>query len=75
MYSSRLLAIYRWLLHHLCIVLWLVGVAALTSTISMHEIGTAFIYEEGKISRAKGAWVETIVCGLSQYSVPFLRVR
>lgn len=42
----------------------LLVLAALTSTISMHEIGTAFIYEEGKISRAKGAWVETIVCGI-----------
>ena len=39
----------------------LLVLAALTSTISMHEIGTAFIYEEGKVSRAKGAWVETIV--------------
>ena len=38
----------------------LLVLAALTSTISMHEIGTAFIYEEGKVSRAKGAWVETI---------------
>ena len=42
----------------------LLVLAALTSTISMHEIGTAFIYEEGKVSRAKGAWVETIVCGV-----------
>ena len=42
----------------------LLVLAALTSTISMHEIGTAFIYEEGKVSRAKGAWVETIVCGI-----------
>ena len=31
----------------------LLVLAALTSTISMHEIGTAFIYEEGKVSRAK----------------------
>ena len=45
----------------------------------MHEIGTAFIYEEGKISRAKGAWFETIVCciiavfcSLSQGAVPDL---
>ena len=58
----------------LCLVL-----AALTSTISMHEIGTAFIYEEGKISRAKGAWFETVVCciiavfcSLSQGAVPDL---
>lgn len=33
----------------------LLVLAALTSTISMHEIGTAFIYEEGKVSRAKGS--------------------
>jgi len=40
----------------------LLVLAALTSTISMHEIGTAFFYEEMKVSRAKGAWVETIAC-------------
>ena len=39
----------------------LLVLAALTSTISMHEIGTACIYEEKKISRKKGAWVETII--------------
>ena len=57
----------------------LLVLAALTSTISMHEIGTAFIYEEGKISRSKGAWFETIVCciiavfcSLSQGAVPDL---
>lgn len=40
----------------------LLVLAALTSTISMHEIGTAFFYEEMKISRSKGAWIETAVC-------------
>ncbi len=40
----------------------LLVLAALTSTISMHEIGTAFFYEEKKISRKKGAWIETISC-------------
>ena len=40
----------------------LLVLAALTSTISMHEIGTAFFYEEMKVSRQKGAWVETIAC-------------
>lgn len=40
----------------------LLVLAALTSTISMHEIGTAFFYEERKISRQKGAWIETITC-------------
>lgn len=33
--------------------------AALTSTISMHEIGTAFFYEELHITRSRGAWIET----------------
>lgn len=40
----------------------LLVLAALTSTISMHEIGTAFFYEEMKITRTKGAWIETVVC-------------
>ena len=38
--------------------------AALTSTISMHEIGTAFFHEELHISRSKAAWVVTIVCSI-----------
>ncbi len=57
----------------------LLVLAALTSTISMHEIGTAFFYEERKISRKKGAWIETIACciigifcSLSQGAVPEL---
>ena len=40
----------------------LLSLAALTSTISMHEIGTAFFYEELHISRRKGAWIETVAC-------------
>jgi neurotransmitter:Na+ symporter, NSS family len=40
----------------------LLVLAALTSTISMHEIGTALFYEELHLSRSKGAWIETIVC-------------
>jgi NSS family neurotransmitter:Na+ symporter len=28
----------------------------------MHEIGTALFHEELKLSRNKGAWIETIVC-------------
>ena len=50
----------------------LLSLAALTSTISMHEIGTAFFYEELHISRKKGACIETcfavvigIFCSLS----------
>ena len=40
----------------------LLALAALTSTISMHEIGTAFFYEEMHISRRGGAWIETVAC-------------
>lgn len=36
--------------------------ASLTSTISMHEIGTAFIHEEWHLPRYKAAWVITICC-------------
>lgn len=65
----------------------LLALAALTSTISMHEIGTAFFYEELHISRNLGAWIETVVCcvigifcslsmgavdGLSLMGMPFL---
>ena len=65
----------------------LLALAALTSTISMHEIGTAFFYEELHISRNRGAWIETVVCcvigifcslsmgavdGLSLMGMPFL---
>ena len=35
--------------------------AALTSTISMHEIGTAFFTEELHLPRRKSAWVLTVV--------------
>ncbi|MBQ7471508.1 MAG: sodium-dependent transporter [Prevotella sp.] len=42
----------------------LLALAALTSTISMHEIGTAFFYEELHITRRQGAWIETIVCSV-----------
>ena len=38
--------------------------AALTSTISMHEIGTAFFHEEMKMPRRKAAWVLTLVCSV-----------
>ena len=38
--------------------------AALTSTISMHEIGTAFFHEELHLSRPKAAWVLTVVCSV-----------
>jgi NSS family neurotransmitter:Na+ symporter len=38
--------------------------AALTSTISMHEIGTAFFTEKLSLPRRKSAWVVTIVAGI-----------
>ena len=38
--------------------------AALTSTISMHEIGTAFFHEELRIKRSKAVWILTIICSL-----------
>ncbi len=38
--------------------------AALTSTISMHEIGTAFFHEELKLPRRRAAWILTVVCAL-----------
>lgn len=41
---------------------FLLALAALTSTISMHEIGTAFFYEELHINRKQGAWIETVCC-------------
>ena len=59
----------------------LLSLAALTSTISMHEIGTAFFYEELHVSRRSGAWVTTLVCStiaifcsLSQGAVYGLKV-
>ena len=38
----------------------LLAVAALTSTISMHEIGTAYFHEELKRPRAQAAWIVTV---------------
>lgn len=58
----------------------LLVLAALTSTISMHEIATAFFHEEFQISRRKGAWITTsvccvvaILCALSCGAVPELK--
>ena len=39
----------------------LLALAALTSTISMHEIGTSLIFEELHVSRKKGAVIETVI--------------
>ncbi len=38
--------------------------AALTSTISMHEIGTAFYTEEWNLPRRRSAWVLTVIASL-----------
>ena len=38
--------------------------AALTSTISLHEVLTAYLHEERNLSRTKAAWVVTIVTTL-----------
>lgn len=42
----------------------LLALAALTSTISMHEIGTAFFHEELHITRNQGAWIVTVLCSI-----------
>lgn len=42
----------------------LLALAALTSTISMHEIGTSFLYEELHVSRRTGATIETVICSV-----------
>ncbi|MGN0282144.1 MAG: sodium-dependent transporter [Prevotella sp.] len=51
----------------------LLSLAALTSTISMHEIGTAFFHEELRKSRHTAAWFITIIasaiCVVSSLSV------
>ncbi len=47
--------------------------AALTSTISMHEIGTVFFSEELNLSRGRSAWIVTlstsVLCWLCAWSV------
>ncbi|MBO5058771.1 MAG: sodium-dependent transporter, partial [Prevotella sp.] len=59
----------------------LLALAALTSTISMHEIGTAFFHEELKRPRRHAAWIVTItaimiaiVSSLSCGAYPQLKV-
>lgn len=42
----------------------LLSLAALTSLISLHEVSTAFFYEELHISRTKGATIVTVSCTL-----------
>lgn len=59
----------------------LLALAALTSTISMHEIGTAFFHEELRMSRRSAATLVTavccviaVLCSLSQGAVDGLTV-
>ena len=40
----------------------LLAVAALTSTISLHEVVTAYLHEEFKMSRKNAAWIVTGCC-------------
>ncbi len=42
----------------------LLTLAALTSTISLHEIGTSLMSQELKLSRGKAAWIETVFCSV-----------
>ncbi len=43
---------------------FLLVLAALTSTISLHEIGTSLLSEELKVSRRKGATIVSIICAV-----------
>ena len=43
-----------------CIFFILLAVAALTSTISLHEVATAYLHEEHKIARKRAAWIVSI---------------
>ncbi len=51
----------------------LLTIAALTSTISLHEIGTSVLSQETPLSRSKAAWVVSAFCSvigmLSAYSL------
>lgn len=42
----------------------LLALAALTSLISLHEVGTAFFHEEFNISRSRAAWIVTGGCSV-----------
>ena len=47
-----------------CLFYALLVFAALTSTISMHEIGTAFFHEELRLPRNHATWILTVVCSV-----------
>ena len=50
-----------------CLFYALLVFAALTSTISMHEIGTAFFHEELRLPRNHATWILTVVCSVIKY--------
>ena len=59
----------------------LLSLAALTSLMSLHEVNTAFFYEELKVSRKTGALIVTVLCcvigsfcSLSNGAVDFLTI-
>ena len=47
-----------------CLFYALLVFAALTSTISMHEIGTAFFHEELRLPRIHATWILTVICSV-----------
>ncbi len=54
-----------WLIYILSTAFYLLlALAALTSTISMHEVVTVYLHEEFNMSRSKAAWLVTSVCGI-----------
>ena len=61
---TRAFAGLPWLTYILSTAFYLLlALAALTSTISMHEVVTVYLHEEFKMSRRKAAWLVTLVCG------------
>ena len=52
-----------------CIFFILLAVAALSSTISLHEVATAYLHEEHRMKRKQAAWIVSIgVAGLATLS-------
>ena len=47
-----------------CLFFCLLTLAALTSTISLHEIGTSVLCEETRLSRRRAAWCVTLGCSV-----------
>ena len=47
-----------------CIFFLLLAVAALTSTISLHEVATAYLHEEYKVTRKRAVWFVSLCVGV-----------